>query len=201
MPATPAAEPNPLLLFALLFVLVLGVIGAMAFISRAKAWLNGEPFLSYDRLQGVNRFSGQSGTVISRPLPGRVASSEAHARTGAEPPAPTAPDSTAVRAASEGACVREGEPVIRFSSHQAQQAARRMIRHKLENPNTDMLNTIRAGFPEIKSRSGDPSSKYQRYGKPLYDALFAEPEPDLPYLTAQRQQPRWEPAESAVEKP
>lgn len=193
MPPT-TGEPNPILLFFLLFALILGVIGLMAFISRAKAWLNGEPFFTHERLRGVNRFSNSVSTVMSRPLPNRMPESSTHARTGAEPLTASAPDGDAVRTGAESAGVREGVPVISFASHQMQQAARRMIRHKLENPTTDMLNTIRAGFPEIKSRSGDPSSKYQRWGKPMYDALFSEPEPEYPHLIAQRQQPRWEPA-------
>jgi hypothetical protein len=110
----------------------------------------------------------------------------AHARTSADDEKERAPDSTAVCAKCAGARAREGAAIVAFRTHRDEQAARRMVRHKMQNPKADMLDTIRAGYPEIKSRSGDPKSKYQQYGKPMYDALFTEPEPEYPALEAQR---------------
>lgn len=106
----------------------------------------------------------------------------AHARTGADGRTALARSARG----AEGACAPENTPIIAFRTHQDQQAARRMIKHKITNPQADMLDTIRAGFPEIKSRSGDPRSKYQLYGKPMYNALFGEIEPAYPTLEAQR---------------
>jgi len=105
-----------------------------------------------------------------------------HARTGAD-------ERTALAQGARGAesaPAPENTSIIAFRTHQDQQAARRMIKHKITNPQADMLDTIRAGFPEIKSRSGDPRSKYQLYGKPMYNALFGEVEPTYPTLEAQR---------------
>lgn len=66
MPAT-TGEPNPILLFLLLFALILGVIGLMAFISRAKAWLRGEPFFTHARLRGVRNSEPNPAAIMSRP--------------------------------------------------------------------------------------------------------------------------------------
>jgi hypothetical protein len=134
----------------------------------------------------VKHLTHKPASVLSREPDSPSFIPPAPARTGANETDEETSLSAAVRTGAPGACVREGVPIIAFSEHRMQQAARRMIRHKMSSPTADMLDTIRAGFPEIKSRSGDPGSKYQRYGKPMYDALFSEPEEDFPTLAAQR---------------
>lgn len=90
MPST-TGEPNPILLFFLLLALILGVIGLMAFISRAKAWLNGESFFTHARLRGVRDNGPTSPTVMSRPESAAPPSAPSSLRTDGGRTETTAP--------------------------------------------------------------------------------------------------------------
>ena len=112
-----------------------------------------------------------------RELLGLGADDGAAARTGAGAGAGDRARADAVRAGADGACVREGDAVLELlRTDRGREAARRMVLHKINAPTAAKLETIRAGFPDIRARSGDPRSKYARLGSPLYDLLFGQVE-------------------------
>lgn len=78
MPAA-TGEPNPILLFLFLFVLVLGVIGLMGLVSRTKVWLRGEsfwPLERFPRFQGVNHSQAVMSPAPSQTTPDQQTDSQ-----------------------------------------------------------------------------------------------------------------------------
>lgn len=176
MPAA-TGEPNPILLFFLLFALILGVIGLMAFISRAKAWLRGEPFFPYDRL-------------MSRPLPtppvqaGTPHTEPVNARS-------VLPDATFSERSGTNVQIQpdDFQPPNVAELRQLGEA----IRHKVNGATKQQAVEVAFGVKKGGSEAWKRASR-------LFDLATAPPPDPHPHLTAQRQQQRWEPTESAAEK-
>jgi hypothetical protein len=107
------------------------------------------------------------------------AGAESAARTGAAGGEGGAPHTHAGAAGAAGACAG-AEAVIPSGSlllsAEEQGAIAAMVRHKIAVPPAKKLDTIQAGWPEIKARSGDPQSKYAR-ASAIYDSVFAPPPP------------------------
>ncbi len=110
---------------------------------------------------------------------GAGAGPEIAARTGAGGAGGGAPQQDAGAAGAAGA-VRGAEAAIpadalRLSAEEAAAVAA-MVRHKIVAPAAKKLDTIQAGWPEIRARSGDPQSRYAR-ASVIYDLVFAPPPP------------------------
>lgn len=110
------------------------------------------------------------------------ANDETAARTGAGDDDEDAPHQGAGADGVRGAGVR-AEAVIPPGSlvltPEEIGAVARMVSHKVATPKATKLDTIKAGWPEIKARSGDPLSKYAR-ASAIYEAVFVPPTRQTP---------------------
>lgn len=105
------------------------------------------------------------------------ADDESAARTGADDEEGGAPHQDAGAHGAHGAGVR-AEPGVSPGSlvltPAETGAVARMVSHKVANPKATKLDTIKAGWPEVKARSGDPQSRYARASE-IYEAVFNPP--------------------------
>jgi hypothetical protein len=109
---------------------------------------------------------------------------ESAARTGAEAEEKDAPHQDAgadeVRGAVRGAHPGDLDGSLVLSVEETAAVAR-MVRHKVAVPTATKFDTIKAGWPEIRGKSGDPNSKYARAAG-IYEAVFTPPPDTTPIV-------------------
>ncbi len=147
-------QPSGLLLFGIMFVMIVFTLALFWVISRTKAWLRGERFITVSRLAAHrDQRSGEQSE------PERARSPDGSRMNHAEP------ERTAF-----------AEPFALTLNADEVAAVQKMILHKAAAQRPSKSSAIMAGFGVSRGGSGN----YIRASE-IYDALFGPPEPAVKY--------------------